>query len=107
LTDHQIGLGSVASGTSPMWATSHRPGTSGNTHDGEQLMTETRAEVPRLLYSAGDLATMLGISTGAVYDLMDQRALDVRWIGRRRLVTAESVEAYVASLPTMRIVSAR
>lgn len=45
------------------------------------------------LRSIPDTAAILGISKRSVYNLLTRQALESRRIGRRRLITSESIEA--------------
>lgn len=61
----------------------------------------TTTKTPRgpLLYTCKDAAAMLGnLNVATVYAMCDQKILDSRYQGRRRYVTAASLDAYVASL---------
>lgn len=51
----------------------------------------------RLTYSVADACSALGIRRTRLYEIMPQ--LDVRRLGGRTLITADSLRAYVAGLP--------
>jgi excisionase family DNA binding protein len=55
-----------------------------------------------LLLSIKDAALALGISSWTVYKLADEGYLESRYIGKRRLIPAESVKEYASGLPTAR-----
>ena len=52
--------------------------------------------------STKETARLLGVSRQHVYDLLDERAIESRYIGHRRLVLLTSLRAFIASLPTER-----
>jgi excisionase family DNA binding protein len=58
---------------------------------------ETTPE-PKQLYTVEEAARRLRIGRTTVYDLMREGKLDSVQIGRRRLVPAEAVAAYLASV---------
>lgn len=61
------------------------------------------SEKPPILMSVKATATTLGgITAWQVYRLLEAGELESRYIGKRRMVTAASVEAYAANLPTER-----
>lgn len=51
-----------------------------------------------LLYGMEESAEMLGVKRTTMYDLAARGEVKTVSIGRRRLVTADSLEAYVARL---------
>ena len=57
-------------------------------------MHETKE--PRLLLPVDDAAAALGVGRTTTWDLIKRGLLDTRRIGRRRLVTAESVRRVAA-----------
>lgn len=67
-------------------------------------MTQTKVNLPRMFMSAPELARVLGVSRRTAYRLMDEGALDVRWIGGSRRITVTSVQQYIANLPRERAV---
>jgi hypothetical protein len=54
---------------------------------------------PKLLYKTSEAMVAIGCGVTKFYELVNAGVLDVRRFGRRTLVTAESLEAFVASLP--------
>lgn len=46
-----------------------------------------------------DVKSMLGLGTTKVYELIGQGLLDARKVGKRTLVTRESMRTYIAGLP--------
>lgn len=59
-------------------------------------MTENDAEF-RLLVPVDDAATALGVGRTTTWDLIKRGLLDTRQIGRRRLVTIESIRRVAAN----------
>jgi excisionase family DNA binding protein len=53
----------------------------------------------RTLYSPKETETLLSVSHAQLYRLIGAGRLDARKIGSRTLITAESIEAFLASLP--------
>lgn len=51
----------------------------------------------RLAYTVDDACSALGIGRTRLYEIMPE--LDVRRLGGRTLITADSLRAYVAGLP--------
>jgi excisionase family DNA binding protein len=51
----------------------------------------------RLAYSITETAEALGVSRDLVYDILRAGALKSVRVGRRRLVSAEALKAYLAS----------
>ena len=49
----------------------------------------------RLAYSILEVAELTGLSRSLVYDLMNQGALGYIKAGRRRIITARQLEAYL------------
>ena len=52
-----------------------------------------------LAYRIEDARRCLGLGTTKLYELIGTGALDARKAGGRTLITAESLRAYLASLP--------
>lgn len=50
--------------------------------------------------SVKEAARMLGLSTWAVYQKLDQQVIESRYDGRKRLVVLASLREYAAALPT-------
>jgi excisionase family DNA binding protein len=59
----------------------------------------TRATTLPELLDVKRAAERLSVSRGQVYRLLDQRAMDSVYLGRRRLVHADSLRRFVAALP--------
>jgi excisionase family DNA binding protein len=53
----------------------------------------------RLLYTLRDAAAAIGCGHSKLYDVINSGVLDVRRFGKRTLITAESLEAFVEKLP--------
>ena len=53
---------------------------------------------PRLLYPVLETSGRLGIGRTTVYALIKAHKLDARKIGRRTLITSESIDRYVEEL---------
>lgn len=52
-----------------------------------------------IFVSVKEAARLLNLTTWTVYKLLDDRAIDSRYQGRRRLVRLESLHAYAEALP--------
>lgn len=57
------------------------------------------SEIQPIFISVKDAAKMLNLTTWYVYKLLDERAIDSRYSGKRRLVLLASVHEYAANLP--------
>ena len=66
---------------------------------GDLPPTETKGIDP-IYVSVKQAAQALGVSTWVCYQLLDDNAIDSRYIGRRRLVRVDSLRAYADELPT-------
>ena len=55
--------------------------------------------VQRALYSPREVQQMLSLSNATVYRLINSGKVDARRLGGRTLITRESVDALLASLP--------
>ena len=69
--------------------------------------TVTQHETPpeqgeAFFVSTKETARLLGLSRNHVYELLDQRLIDSRYIGRRRLVVMSSLRDFIAGLPAER-----
>jgi hypothetical protein len=53
----------------------------------------------KYLYRTNEAKAALGCGTSKLYDLINNGALDARKLEHRTYITAESLEAFVASLP--------
>lgn len=52
-----------------------------------------------IFVSVKEAARLLNLTTWYVYKLLDERAIESKYAGKRRLVFKESVRAYAAGLP--------
>lgn len=57
---------------------------------------------PRLFVSVKEAAHMLGLSRNQTYELLDRRAIECRYFGKRRLVVLSSVHDFARGLPAYR-----
>lgn len=55
-----------------------------------------------VLVSTKETARLLGLSRNHIYELLDQGAIESRYIGRRRLVVMASLREFISRLPTER-----
>lgn len=55
-----------------------------------------------IFVSIKDAQKMLGLSRPQIYRLLDQGLIEARYLGRRRLIVAESVRAFAKNLPDQR-----
>jgi len=53
----------------------------------------------RLLFSPKEAEGLLGISHASLYRLINRGKLDARKIGNKTVITAESIERFLAGLP--------
>ena len=53
----------------------------------------------KFLYRTDETEHAIGCKTTKLYDLLNKGLLEARRIGRRTYITAESLEAFIASLP--------
>lgn len=53
-----------------------------------------------IFVSVKEAAFMLNITPWSVYKLLDEKAIESRYHGKRRLVVVKSLEEYAANLPT-------
>jgi|HubBroStandDraft_6_1064221.scaffolds.fasta_scaffold92834_5 excisionase family DNA binding protein len=53
----------------------------------------------KLLYGTREAKAALGCGTSKLYELINNGTLDARRFGKLTYITAESLEAFVASLP--------
>lgn len=58
-------------------------------------------QIKPIFYSVKEAAQVLGLSTWAVYKLLDAQAIESRYHGKRRLVVVESLESYATNLPNI------
>jgi excisionase family DNA binding protein len=61
-------------------------------------MPATAEYAPKLTYSVDEAAEAIGISRSLVYDEMNAGRLGYIKIGRRRLITSQQLNEYVAGL---------
>lgn len=54
----------------------------------------------RRLYPVNEAAVLIGISPRSTWALVYSGELQTKWSGHRRLVPAEALDEYIASLPT-------
>lgn len=57
-------------------------------------------ELDPIYVSVKEAARMLGLSTWAIYQKLDQQVIESRYDGRKRLVMLASLREYAAALPT-------
>jgi len=62
-------------------------------------MGKSQPTVDKLAYSAKQVAAMTGLSRSTVYELIAAGNLSALRVGRRVLVTAESLDRWFKSLP--------
>lgn len=67
-----------------------------------EIVREELARVLPELLDVKEVARRLSVSAAHVYVLLDQQVLESVYIGRRRLVKAESMRSYMESLPSYR-----
>jgi excisionase family DNA binding protein len=58
-----------------------------------------RDHVRRELYSPRETENILGVSHATLYRLINAGRLDARKVGGKTVITATSIEAFLASLP--------
>lgn len=58
--------------------------------------------VDAVFISTKETARLLGVSRQHVYDLLDEREIESRYIGRRRMVVMASLRAFITALPSGR-----
>ncbi len=61
-------------------------------------MDNASTKAPRMLYSINETVQILGVQRTTVYELIGRGELETVKIGRRTLVPADSIEAFVAGL---------
>lgn len=66
------------------------------------VRTVTEPETAPILVSTKEVARLLGISRNHVYELLDQRAIESCYIGRRRMVVMASLQEFIHRLPRER-----
>lgn len=59
------------------------------------------ADLDPIFVSVKEAARVLGLSTWAVYQLLDQQIIASQYHGRKRLVAFASLRAYAEGLPTV------
>lgn len=59
----------------------------------------TQIQPDPIFISVKEAARLLNLTTWTVYKLLDEKAIESRYEGRRRLVRFASVHAYADSLP--------
>jgi excisionase family DNA binding protein len=65
-----------------------------------QAMLGLRGSI-KFLYRTSEAKAALGCGTTKLYDLINSGILEARRFGRKTYITAESLEAFVASLPSV------
>lgn len=60
----------------------------------------TLGQVDPIFVSVKEAANIVGLSPWTMYQLLDAKAIESRYAGRRRLVSVESLKAYAERLPT-------
>jgi excisionase family DNA binding protein len=55
----------------------------------------------KYLYRTSEAKAALGCGTSKLYDLINNGTLDARRFGKRTYITAQSIEAFVASLKSV------
>lgn len=55
-----------------------------------------------IYFSVRTAARMLGVTLWEATQLLNQRRIESRWLGPRRLVRADSLEAFADTLPSER-----
>jgi hypothetical protein len=61
-----------------------------------------REDVEPIFVSVQQAMVMLGLSRNQTYKLLDQRVIESRYFGRRRLVVLASLREFAEGLPTER-----
>lgn len=66
--------------------------------------THDDAAAPReaVFVSTKEAARLLGLSRNHVYDLLNQDAIESRYLGKRRLVLVSSLNEFIDGLPAER-----
>jgi hypothetical protein len=59
-------------------------------------------ELDPIYVEVKEAARMLGLSTWAIYQKLDQQVIESRYDGRKRLVVLASLREYAANLPLTR-----
>jgi excisionase family DNA binding protein len=55
----------------------------------------------KFLYRTSEAKAALGVGTTTLYSLINSGRLEARRLGKRTYITAESLEAFIASLPVV------
>jgi len=63
---------------------------------------DTPRQREAVFVSTKEAARLLGLSRNHVYELLNQDAIESRYIGKRRLVMVSSLHDFIAALPTER-----
>jgi excisionase family DNA binding protein len=66
-----------------------------------------RAPVKPRLHSVAQVATMLGVGTSTIYNLIAAKKLAAIKIGDRSLIKVETIEKFIASRPAAKIAKPR
>lgn len=67
-----------------------------------EIVREELARARPEFLSVNEVAERLAVTKAQVYELLNQQAMESRYLGKRRLVRAESFAAYAESLPAFR-----
>lgn len=65
-----------------------------------QLDRESAEDGPRLAYTVSEAARALGLSKSMIYDQLRANRLRSVKIGKRRIITRQQIDAWLAGLPT-------
>jgi excisionase family DNA binding protein len=65
-----------------------------------ELDRESAGDGPRLAYTVTQAARALGLSKSMIYDQLRSRRLGSVRVGRRRIITRQQIDAWVAGLPS-------
>ncbi len=59
--------------------------------------------LPRSLYSPRETERILGVSHAQLYRIIGAGKLDARKIGNKTVISRQSIEAFIASLPQAKV----
>ena len=65
-----------------------------------QLDRESAEDGPRLAYTVAQAARALGLSKSMIYDQLRANRLASVKVGKRRIITRQQIDAWLAGLPT-------
>lgn len=66
------------------------------------VMPKHEPEQDAVFVSTKETARLLGVSRNHVYELLDRKQIQCKYIGRRRMVVNASLRAFIAALPSER-----